>query len=281
MSYSSIFGGGGGGGALGVEAYPILASKTLPAFTRAGKVQIALVGATGSHGFWAAGGFGVTASNSAPWGVRVIDVAIGDVLQFVIAAGGAAPTTDGPGIAASNCVVNLNGTPILTAEPGEAGKRASTFPLTNPATATVTGADWWVKGVAAKTVTAGGPSYVYGGPAVDVYRTGLGTVAGAAGGSVGSAGLDGQSPAVPFPSIVPELGLLVIGAKIGGIAGYGGSAVSGEIADGGMFAGSAGVSSGARPKPGRGAGAGVWSGTSPGSPGGDGYAYLIFVPDAE
>ena len=43
MTFAKYFG-GGGAAALGVEAFPILASRTLPAFTKGGRVQIAAMG---------------------------------------------------------------------------------------------------------------------------------------------------------------------------------------------------------------------------------------------
>lgn len=48
MTFAKYFGGGGGAAALGVEAFPILTSRTLPAFTKGGRVQITAMSGTGS-----------------------------------------------------------------------------------------------------------------------------------------------------------------------------------------------------------------------------------------
>lgn len=279
MTFAKYFGGGGGAAALGVEAFPILASRTLPAFTKGGRVQIAAMGGAGS-GARVSGspsGYGATGSNSSPWGVKIIDVAIGDVLEFVIAAGAAAKVTDGAGTAGGSTLVKLNGATIMTAQPGEPGAYGNAFPLNAPApTATVVGADWVVPGLRAGAVVAsvGG---VTGGAAVDVFRTGLGRSTAVPGGSVGADG--GPSvAAAPIPISSAELGVSILGVLASGYAGVGGDFSLGYA--GGMFAGGGGNTSGDAGKGGRGAGGGgSYSHNGHSGAGGDGYAYIIFVPE--
>ena len=274
MSFSKYFG-GGGAASLGIEAFPILTSRTLPAFTKGGRVQIAVMSGTGSGArcSGSSSGYGATGANSSPWGVKIIDVAIGDVLEFVIGAGAAAKNIDGAGNAGSSTLVKLNGVTIMTAQPGEPGAYGNSFPLNAPApTATVVGADWVVSGLRAGAVASA--SEVTGGAAVDVFRTGLGRSTGRAGGSVGADG-GGSAPA-PIPLSSAELGVSFLGIMAGGYAGVGGDFTIGYA--GGMCAGGGGNTSGNAGKGGRGAGGGGSYGGSSGA-GGDGYAYLIFVPE--
>ena len=271
MTFAKYFG-GGGAAALGVEAFPILASRTLPAFTKGGRVQIAVMGGTGS-GARCSSGYSATGSNSSPWGVKIIDVAVGDVLGFVIGAGAAAKFTDGAGTAGSSTLVKLNGATIMTAQPGEPGAYGNTFPLNAPApTATVIGADWVVPGLRAGT--AASANFMTGGAAVDVFRTGFGRSTGYGGGSVGAD--SGNTAAAPLPLSSAELGASLLGVLAANYAGVGGDFSIGYA--GGIFAGGGANTSGDAGKGGRGAGGGgAYGGT--GGAGGDGYAYIIFVPE--
>lgn len=275
MTFAKYFGGGGGAAALGVEAFPILASRTLPAFTKGGRVQIAVMGGAGSGARCSGSpsGYGATGANSAPWGVKIIDVAIGDVLEFVIAAGAAVKNVDGAGNSGSSTLVKLNGVTIMTAQPGEAGAYGNSFPLNAPApTATVIGADWVVPGLRAGALA--GANGVTGGAAVDVFRTGLGRSTAGAGGSVGAD--SGNTAAAPIPLSSAELGVSVLGVLAANYAGVGGDFSIGYA--GGIFAGGGANTSGAAGKGGRGAGGGgAYNGNS--GAGGDGYAYIIFVPE--
>lgn len=275
MTFAKYFGGGGGAAALGVEAFPILTSRTLPAFTKGGRVQIAAMGGAGSGARCSASpsGYGATGSNSSPWGVKIIDVAIGDVLEFVIGAGAAAKGTNGAGNSGSSTVVKLNGVTIMTAQPGEPGAYGNSFPLNAPApTATVIGADWVVPGLRAGAVA--GANGVTGGPAVDVFRIGLGRSTAQGGGSVGAD--SAFTASAPLPLSSAELGVSVLSVLAAGYAGVGGDLSMGYA--GGMFAGGGANTSGDSGKGGRGAGGGgAYNGA--GGAGGDGYAYIIFVPE--
>jgi len=277
ITFSQAFGGGAGSGALGGWVLPILASKSIT-ITRKGKLQIAAMGSTGSGGFTTTSGESATGANSAPWGVKIIDVAVGDVVEFVIGAGAAGQTVAGTGIAGTATLVKLNGTTIMTCNPGEPGIRGSSFPLVQTApTATVVGADYWVTGLRAGQLAASNTSS--GGAAVDVFRTGFGRSTGTQGGSVGA---DGSSSGTVFtaPLALPsyELGISFLGLNTPGLAGVAGNQTT---PDGGIFAGGAGAISGTNPgRGGRGAGGGGrFSGLVSG-PGGDGYAFIVFQPEA-
>lgn len=277
MNYQALFGASGGGGTLGGWARPILASVTIT-IPSAGKVQVGAMGGTGSGGFTTTAGEGSTGANSAPWGVKIINVAVGDVVEFVIGAGGAGQTVAGSGIAGNATLVNLNGTTIMTCNPGEPGINGAVFPLVQTApAATVVGADYWVPGLRSGQLAAG--TLGSGGAAVDVFRTGLGRSTGTPGGSVGA---DGSSSGTVFtaPLSLPsfELGISFLGLNTAGAAGVGGNQ---NTPAGGLFAGGAGSISGTNPgKGGRGAGGGGgYAGTSSG-PGGDGYAFIVFQPEA-
>ena len=264
-----------GSASLDAWAMPVLTSKVLPAFSVAGKVRIAVMGGPGSGARCSASvAAGATGSNSSPWGVKVLTVAAGDILEFVIGAGGAAKTTDGAGNVGNSSLVKLNGATIMTAQPGERGAYGNAFPLNAPApTATVVGADWVVPGLRAGAV-ASAENGVTGGAAVDVFRTGLGRSTGIVGGSVGADAGSGSSPA--FPSSSAELGVQFTGVVAVGSPGVG--AGPGFDAPG-IFAGGAGATSGTL-QGGRlgGGGGGAYSVNS--GPGGNGYAYIVFVPEA-
>ena len=277
ITFNQAFGGGSASGALGGWALPILASKSIT-ITRKGKLQIAAMGGTGSGGFTSTAGEGATGANSAPYGVKVIDVAVGDVVEFVIGAGAAGQTVPGSGIAGNATLVKLNGTTIMTCNPGEPGIKGASFPLVQTApTATVVGADYWVPGLRSGQLAAG--ALGFGGAAVDVFRTGLGRSTGTPGGSVGA---DGNSNGTTYtaPLALPsfELGISFLGLNTAGLAGVAGNQTT---PPGGLFAGGAGSVSGTNPgKGGRGAGGGGgYAGTSSG-PGGDGYAFIVFQPEA-
>lgn len=278
MNYQALFGASGGGGTLGGWARPILSSViiTIPS---AGKVQVGAMGGTGSGGYTTTGANAATGANSAPWGFKVFDVNASDTVEFVIGAGGAAQTTaNSSGIAGTATLVKLNGTTIMTCNPGEPGIQGGSFPLVQTApTATVTGADFWVSGLRAGQVAASGSGS--GGAAVDLFRTGLGRSTGTPGGSVGA---DGSATGTIFtaPLALPsfEMGIGFIGLNTAGLAGVGGNQTTPA---GGLFAGGAGSISGTQPgKGGRGAGGGGgFAGTTSGA-GGDGYAYMVFQPSS-
>lgn len=264
-----------GSASLAAWAMPILASKVLPAFSVAGKVRIAVMGGTGSGARCSGATGSATGSNSSPWGVKVLTVNSGDVLEFVIGAGGAAKTTDGAGNAGNSSLVKLNGVTIMTAKPGEPGAYGTTYPLNAPApTATVLGADWVVPGLRAGAVPS--VNNYTGGSAVDVFRTGLGRSFGAVGGSVGADA--GPSPSPAFPSSSAELGVQFTGVEAAGSPGVGAPAGSGFYAPG-IFAGGGGANSGT-PQGGRLGGGGGGAYTVDSGPGGNGYAYIVFVPEA-
>jgi len=277
ITFSQAFGGGAGSGALGGWTLPILASKSVT-ITRKGRLQIAAMGSTGSGGFTTTGGEGSTGANSAPWGVKVIDVAVGDVVEFVIGAGAAGQTVAGAGIAGTATLVKLNGTTIMTCNPGEPGIKGSSFPLIQTApTATVVGADYWAPGLRSGQLAAG--ALGSGGAAVDVFRTGLGRSTGTPGGSVGADGsATGTTYTAPLSLPSFELGISFLGLNTAGLAGVGGNQTTPA---GGLFAGGSGSISGSSPgKGGRGAGGGGgYAGTTSGA-GGDGYAFIVFQPEA-
>lgn len=277
ITFNQAFGGGSASGALGGWALPILASKSIT-ITRKGRLQIAAMGGTGSGGFSTTGGEGATGANSAPYGVKVIDVAVGDVVEFVIGAGAAGQTVPGSGIAGNATLVKLNGATIMTCNPGEPGIKGASFPLIQTApTATVVGADYWVAGLRSGQIAASNTSS--GGAAVDVFRTGLGRSTGTPGGSVGA---DGSATGTTYtaPLALPsfELGISFLGLNTAGLAGVAGNQTTPA---GGLFAGGAGSVSGTNPgKGGRGAGGGGgFAGTASGA-GGDGYAFIVFQPEA-
>ncbi|CAN7312222.1 hypothetical protein [Acidovorax delafieldii] len=277
ITFNQAFGGGSASGALGGWALPILASKSITIASK-GKLQIAAMGGTGSGGFTGTGGEGATGANSAPWGVKIINVAVGDVVEFVIGAGGAGQTVAGSGIAGNATLVKLNGTTIMTCNPGEPGIKGASFPLVQTApTATVVGADYWVPGLRSGQLAAG--AVAFGGAAVDVFRTGLGRSTGTPGGSVGA---DGNSNGTTYtaPLALPsfELGISFLGLNTAGLAGVAGNQTTPL---GGLFAGGAGAISGTNSgKGGRGAGGGGNYAGSISGAGGDGYAFIVFQPEA-
>lgn len=277
MNYSALFGSAGGGGSLGGWAQHILASKSITIASK-GQLQIAAMGGTGSGGYSNTSGEGATGANSAPWGAKVIDVAVNDAVEFVIGAGGAGQTVEGNGVAGNATLVKLNGVTIMTCNPGEPGIRGTTFPLIQTApTATVVGADYWVAGLRSGQLAAANTSS--GGAAVDVFRTGLGRSTGTPGGSVGA---DGSATGTTFtaPLALPsfELGISFLGLNTAGLAGVGGNQTTPA---GGLFAGGGGSISGTSVgRGGRGAGGGGgFAGTTSGA-GGDGYAFIVFQPEA-
>lgn len=277
ITFNQAFGGGSASGALGGWALPILASKSITIASK-GKLQIAAMGGTGSGGFTTTGGEGATGANSAPWGVKIINVAVGDVVEFVIGAGGAGQTVAGSGIAGNATLVKLNGTTIMTCNPGEPGIKGASFPLVQTApTATVVGADWWTAGLRSGQLAAG--AVAFGGAAVDVFRTGLGRSTGTPGGSVGADGsATGTTYTAPLSLPSFELGISFLGLNTAGLAGVGGNQTTPA---GSLFAGGAGSISGTNSgKGGRGAGGGGnYAGTTSGA-GGDGYAFIVFQPEA-
>ena len=267
---------------------PVLTSTTFPAFVKAGRVRVAAMGATGSGGSGnGAANQRATGANSAPWGVKVIQVAAGDVLSVEIGAGGAPQTGVANGAVGSSTVVRLNGVAVMTCQPGEPGvaNGAATAP-----TATVVGADWVVPGRKAGEATGSAASS--GGAAVDVFRTGLGDSLSIAGGSQVRPGASVGAPSSdrnPLPLFSEDLGVLILGSAVSGHAGVGGIMSTAQSdADGGIFAGGAAgyVSSGVVNQAGRGGrgGGGGGSAYTSGTPvpsgrGGDGYADVVYVPE--
>ena len=273
MTTLNTLNGVGGGNTLGGWALPVLTSKTFPPFPVGGKVQVAVMGGPGSGG----SGSNATGSNSSPWGVKVITVSASDVLDITIGAGGA-PKTGGVGNTGNSSIVKLNGVTIMTAQPGEPGQVA-TSATANPAAAvaTVVGADRVISGLQSQPNVNGLVSQK-GGAAVDIFATGLGRGAAgttaSAGGSVGVASVSDAAPTAPLPLYSAELGVTFFGANTAGLAGVGGLSNT----SGGMFAG--GGPGGPAGSGGVGAGGGGSTAASPSGQGGNGYAYVVFVPEA-
>lgn len=265
-----------GSASLDAWAMPILTSKVLPAFSVAGKVRIAVLGGTGSGARCSASvAAGATGSNSSPWGVKVLTVNSGGVLEFVIGAGGTAKTTDGAGNAGNSSLVKLNGVTIMTAQPGEPGAYGTTYPLNAPApTATVSGADTVVPGLRAAAALS--VNNCTGGSAVDVFRTGLGRSTGEVGGSVGADA--GSSPSPAFPSSSAEFGVQFTGVAAAGSPGVGAAPGSGFDAPG-IFAGGGTAANSGTLQGGRLGGGGGGAYATASGPGGNGYAYIVFVPE--
>ena len=272
--------------ATGGWARAIFSSVTLPAFTQSGTIVLSMVGAGGGGGSGTTTGSSL-GGNSAPWGRKKIVVAVGDVLEFVIGAGGARAAANGSaGSQGGTSLVKLNGVTILTVQGGEGGLFATGTALASPAAAaaTVTGADFWVPGIQAGSCQVSSSSGATGGAAVDILQTGLGrsqSISGAAaasqGGSIGT-----NSGGIPQPWIaLLEWGIFVndgaTASATVGSPGRGGDQPGAIKA--GMFAGGGSVNTAYTPGGTGGGGGGAATATQAGA-GGNAYAYMVFTPSA-
>lgn len=278
-TFSEYFGGGSSGGGIGGWVMPILVSKSLPAFTVAGKLRIAIHGAGGSG---AASTLGGTGGNSAPWGVKVVNIAVGDVVAITLGASTKTATLPSNGVQGGSSVVTLNGSTILTAQGGEGGQfanAAGTFNGQNP-TAIVVGADWYVPGIRAGQVITNGANFTLsGGSAVDVLQTGLGRSPNVTGGNaVGAGGSVGNNT-----SANPKgwIAIANFGFAFGAGTNYGDpgkGAGNSPPQPAGDFAGGAANSGGMDSQGGIGGGGGAGNSIANSGFGGNGYAYLTFQP---
>lgn len=281
LTYNQAFGGTGSASAATGWSMPVFSSKTIT-FTQPGIVVLSFLGAGGGGMFSATVG-SIAGPNSAPWGRKKIDVSSGDALTLNIGAGGAAGTVSTtPGMPGSTSTAVLNGATIMTIGGGEPGTREA-LPLTanpSPASAVVTGADFWIPGVQAGSAQTSGGLAVTGGAAPDLLQTGLGRSPSITGATASTAGLGGSigtnAGGAPTPWLVlAEWGLMTTDGTVAAAPGRGGS----PSVTPGFFGGGAGAFSGTDPQKG-GLGAGGGSGNAVGScfPGGNAYAYVVFTP---
>ncbi len=199
--------------------------------------------------------------NSAPWGVKMVAVRAGDVIDFVIGAGGGVAVADGsPAPAGGTTLVRQNGATLMTCQGGDAGPASPT--ARSPVAATVTGADFWLRG----RQPMGGGVAPMAGAAVDLggktynLNTSTGDHAVALAG-----GVDGQ----PRGAYVWPWDITLFGGAAGdpGVGAPNNSALSG------MFAGGSGsTDTSTKSAPGRGASAG--RGDTGARNGGDGLGYI-------
>lgn len=250
-------------------------SKTIN-FTKAGYCRLTMVGAGGSGAALSrVNGTGGTGGNSAPWGVKVFQVSAGSSLAITLGAGGAQPAASSNGLPGSTSTAVLNGTTILSAQGGEGGVYRSGAGLVDaPApSAAIIGADFYVPGVRAGSVTVAAGDYrTGGGAAVDILQTGRGrspnvtTASTAPGGSVGSD--DGSLPSQYL--LFEDIGMTSVGV------GYGAAAAS-RVAT--AFGGGAGNNTSVTyTNAGLGAGGAGGDISSVVGLGGNAYAYLVFEP---
>lgn len=276
--------GNSGAAALGGWSMPIFSSKSIT-FTQTGTVVLSVVGAGGGGGSFFTTAGAATGGNSAPWGRKKIKVSAGDVLALSIAAGGARATTSpGNGSPGGDTTVTLNGVTIMTVRGGEGGVGLSSGTANAPtASATVTGADYWVSGLRAGSATSGGAGTSSGGAAVDVLSCGLGRSPDASGASGlgGSVGTNAGGYPTGWIALL-DFGMVITdGATASPTVGATGRGAASNLAAG-HFAGGFPTAGGAIPSMG-GIGAGG-AGSSNASAinagvGGPGYAYLTFTPE--
>lgn len=281
-------------GGAGLQSYftRVALSGGSVTFTRSARVRISALAGGGSGGIAAYSGSGTAyqyaaAGNTSPWGRKTIAVQTGDVLSWVVGAGGAAVfgPANGPGLpglAGGDTVVYLNGVEIMRVQGGEGGTAGGTgavIPtealLPAPA-AVVTGADIWrmgIKGGALVPLSGGSPMYVACGSAPDLVANGLGRGYGRPGDAGqsqgGSVGVAAGAAYVAFQALA-AWGLLLTDTTAVTAPGKGSSAT----ALGGTFGGG---DVGGTPASGGGSGASYLrnsgaSGTS--FKGADGYVYI-------
>lgn len=289
-NFSEYFGGTGGGGNIGGWSMPVLVSKSLPAFTKAGQLEIMGMGAGGSAAVQAASGNqGATGGNSAPWGIKVIPITPGDVISVAIGTSTKPIADNSDGVQGGATTIFKNGSAILTCQGGEGGKNATTTGVinANPTTATVIGADWSVSGIPAGSLNVAGANQTFrtGGAAVDILQTGLGRSPSAlSNGAVsdgGCVGNDTASPPKPWILFL-KFGLSLTSGMNAGDPGRGAKQASSSLLAG-DFAGGAASASGVTTivpasNGGLGAGGGAGQTIAASGFGGNGYAYLSFFP---
>jgi hypothetical protein len=103
----------------------------------------------------AGGTYSYTPGNSAPWGVKWLEVAAGDKLEFAIGAGGITTgnVQNVPANAGGTTFIRHNGVVVMTCQGGDAGPASAT--ARSPIAAKVIGADYWMAGRQPVTLTGG------------------------------------------------------------------------------------------------------------------------------
>jgi hypothetical protein len=228
-----------GGRLLPVRSQLVLSSTSITVVDEGWAIVAGMGGGAGGNRSYGPG-------NSAPWGVKAFSVAAGDVIGFVIGAGGQARTTENlPSAPGGNTLITVNGNVLMTCQGGDAGP--NTAQGVSPVTAAIMGADYWTKG----RQPQGNLSYGnLAGAAVDV---GNGT---SGNGSTGDHAVDlyGTLVGVPIGSYFWPFDISFHGGQPGA-PGVGSSVGSSPPA--GLFGGGSGHSDGStHTLPGRGASAG-------------------------
>lgn len=278
-------------GGAGLQSYftRVALSGGSVTFTRSARVRISALAGGGSGGIAAYSGSSTdyqyaAAGNTSPWGRKTIAVQTGDVLSWVVGAGGGPVTGPAngpglPGLAGGDTIVYLNGVEIMRAQGGEGGTAGGTGSVVPtdaqlPAlSAVVTGADIWRKGIAGGPLTnqSGGAVFLASGSAPDLLGNGLGRGSGyvSLGASIGgSVGVNTAMGYTPW-AVLAEWGLLVTDTNAVNAPGKGGAVSVGGVFGGGSAAGAPVFGGGSSASWYRASGS---AGTS--FKGGDGYVYI-------
>jgi hypothetical protein len=210
------------------------------------------------------GGAGGTKSlmpgNSAPWGVKVFEIAAGQPIGITIGAGGAPGSPGTRAAAGGDTFVSYAGATVMTCKGGDAGPESTSAKA--PIVATVTGANYWRAGRQPLGDRPGG------GAAVDVGNYTMSTAANAGDHAVDMLGVGWGAP-VGYYFWPFDIMFSGTSAAMPGVGAIGGSGVAS-----GFFAGGSGWSdTNLQSMPGRGASAGVSGGNTP-RYGGTGLAHL-------
>ncbi len=268
MNYSTLIGGAAAASALNQGIW-IGASRavTVPAWAR--RAFLVLHGAGGGGAVGGAASNSTTGGNSAPWGVKQVEVQSGDVITFTLGAGGVgrnAGAGNNNGNPGSSSTVALNAATVLTMPGGEGGIFATSGLIAAPTpTATPTGADFWLPGLPAWSASGAAA----GGAAANLLgmlASELVTTPNTSGRGVGSR--DSNTPMLGYLHNWLPLSLIGTGALQPGVGGLA-SSPGGLCAGGGASSGAGGQGGGG------GGGLSNTSGTS--GPGGAALGYLILL----
>ena len=196
-----------------------------------------------------------TGGNSAPWGIKMVELLATDTLAFSVGAGGLkAVAAPGNGSQGSTSTVAKNGATVMTIQGGEGGVASAVGAevTVSPAAAlaAVTGADYWVPGVKAGSAQRTSSTSVVvgsGGAAVDIFSNGTGRSKNAVQES-GAGGCVGSNDGTPLSMVaLMDWGLMIADASLAtvsyGVPGIGAvfnvrkaGAFGGGIAGGGAAA---------------------------------------------